>query len=138
MPFSTRTMTDLDWYHIKYFMPGEFRRPGVMGFEFIQWLDQVREQAGVPMHITSSSRNDAENTAAGGATNSAHEDVPCNAVDIGKRPSTADPNWNHARFRIIRAALELGCTRIGMYPGGSLHLDRSEDRRPAPRLWIAV
>lgn len=138
MPFSTGTMTARDWSGVRNFKPGEFKHPEKMGREFLLWLDNVRDVAGVSMHIVSSYRSPDYNRAVGGAQDSAHTDVPCNAVDIGKRPTPGDPNWNHARYRIITAALQLGCVRIGMYPSGSLHLDRSEDTRPAPRIWVMV
>ena len=138
MAFSTRTMTTVDWARITHFKPFEFKSPDKMGYEFMVWLDGVREQAGIGMTITSSYRSPAYNASVGGAQDSAHTDVPCDAVDIGKEPTPADPNWNHARFKILAAALKAGCVRIGFYPNGSLHLDRTEDQRPAPRLWNAV
>lgn len=138
MPFSTRTMTASDWASLTHFDPDEFRAPEKMGWEFMRWLDKVRGDAGVKMVITSSYRTPAENAAAGGAPDSAHIDVPCNAVDIGMRPRPDDPNWNFSRFQIVAAAMNNGCQRIGSYAGGSLHLDRTEDRRPAPRMWRVV
>lgn len=102
-----------------------------MGFQFIRWLDLVRERAGVPMKITSSYRSPEYNKSVGGAKDSAHTDVPCDAVDIGGLT-------NEARFRIIKTALEMGCVRIGLYQGGGIHLDRSEGKRPAPRMWTVV
>lgn len=138
MPYSSRTMTDADWISIKHFTKGEFRHPNKMGFEFMKWLDALRRLAGVPIHITSSHRTPAENAAVGGAVDSAHVDVPCNAVDIGMRPRPDDPNWNFSRWQIIKAAMATGCQRIGSYQGGSLHLDMTHDRRPAPRMWRVV
>lgn len=139
MPFSSRTIRPQDWALVQHFTPDEFKEPGKMGFEFIRWLDELRDRAGVPMRITSSYRSPDYNRSVGGASDSAHSDVPCNSVDIGKLPdAVSDPNWNYARYKIIQHAILLGCTRIGMYPNGSLHLDRSEDKRPAPRIWIAV
>lgn len=138
MTFSTRTMRLQDWAESPYFAPTEFQHPERMGYEFILWLNEVRKVAGVPMRITSSYRTPERNAAVGGARDSSHTDVPCNAVDIGRVPTSADPNWNEARFRIMEAALVLGCRRIGFYPNGSLHLDRTESARPAPRLWNAV
>lgn len=138
MPYSGRTMTDRDWSNLKYFTPGEFKHPEKMGAEFMLWLDNLREVAGVPMVITSSYRSPAYNAAIGGAQDSAHSDEPCNAVDIGRRPRKDDPNWNYTRYKIITAALRLGCTRIGIYKDGSLHLDRTEHERPSPRMWTMV
>jgi len=120
-----------DWAHIKHFSPSEFWAPEKMGVEFMRWLDGVREKAGVSMRVTSSYRPEKYNKEVGGAKDSAHTEVPCNAVDIGK-PT------NEARFRIIAAALAEGCTRIGLYANGSIHLDRTEDERPAPRIWTVV
>lgn len=127
-----------DWRRLKHFTPSEFAFPDKMGAEFMVWLDEVRSLAGVPMVVTSSYRAPAYNKKVGGAKDSAHTDVPCEAVDLGMRPRPDDPNWNHTRFHIIRAAIALGCLRIGTYANGSLHLDRSEDHRPAPRMWRMV
>ena len=136
--FSTRTMKPEDWARLEYFDADQFKAPEKMGFEFMLWLDSVREKAGVPIVITSSYRDKAYNKKVGGAPDSAHVDVPCNSVDIGMRPRPSDPNWNYSRFQIIKAALDLGCQRIGTYANGSLHLDRTEERRPAPRMWRVV
>jgi len=138
MTFSSRTMKPVDWAGIRHFKPEEFAAPDKMSYGFMRWLDQLRELAGVPMTITSSYRTPARNREVGGAADSAHVDVPCAAVDIGERPRDDDPNWNFSRFRIVEAALQLGCRRVGMYADGSLHIDRSEDRRPHPRMWRVV
>lgn len=138
MNFSSRTMRSEDWEEITGFKPTEFVSPEKMGYEFMKWLDEVRKDAGVPMVITSSYRTVAYNKKVGGAANSAHTDVPCNAVDIGMRPRPDDPNWNYSRWQIIMAARDLGCQRIGSYANGSLHLDRTESTRPAPRMWRVV
>lgn len=138
MPFSSRTMQPADWKDIKFFAAAEFKNPEKMGYEFMKWLDEVRARAGVPMSITSSYRSPAYNAAVGGASDSAHTDVPCNAVDIGMRPRASDPNWNYSRFMIVRAAIDMGCGRIGSYANGSLHLDMTSDKRPSPRMWRVV
>jgi uncharacterized protein YcbK (DUF882 family) len=138
MPYSTRTIRLADWTQIRHFTPAEFKAPDKMGYEFMLWLDRVRDKAGVSMTITSSYRSEEYNAQVGGAQDSAHSDVPCEAIDIGRRPTMSDPNWNLARFKIITAALSMGCVRIGIYKNGSLHLDRTEEKRPAPRMWVAV
>lgn len=137
-PFSSRTMKPEDWNEIENFNADEFKYPDKMGYEFIKWLDQVRTLAAVPMTITSSHRPADYNRSIGGAPDSSHVDVPCNAVDIGMRPRPSDPNWNFTRWKIKQAAIALGCVRIGNYQNGSLHLDRTEDQRPSPREWVTV
>ena len=138
MSFSSRTMQPDDWALIRNWRSREFAKPDSMGFEFMLWLDNLRDRAGVPMVCTSSFRSAEHNIAVGGATDSAHTDIPCDAVDIGERPRPDDPNWNLSRWKIVTAAIELGCKRIGLYANGSIHLDRTETKRPAPRLWRVV
>lgn len=138
MAFSSRTLTPAEWQGLTHFTPDEFNHPEKMGLEFMMALDGLREQAGVPMHPSSDYRSPEYNRSVGGAKDSAHTDTPCDSVDIKKAPTPDDPHWNHARFCIVRAALAAGWTRIGIYPNGSLHLDRTEDRRPGERLWVVV
>ena len=138
MTFSSRTMRIDDWKVLKNFSPSEFKQPDKMGYEFMLWLDRLRTEVGMPMVITSSYRSPAYNREVGGASDSAHTDTPCNAVDIGERPRDNDPNWNRTRFAIVSTALRLGCSRIGTYANGSLHLDRTEDSRPNERMWRVV
>lgn len=131
-------MKPADWAKIKHFGPSEFKNPEKMGYEFMLWLDGVREEAGVPMTITSSYRSPAYNASVGGASDSAHTDTPCDSIDVGMRPRPADPNWNYSRWQIFNAAIKRGCQRIGMYSNGSMHIDRTEGKRPAPRIWVVV
>ena len=137
MPFSTRCMRPNDWAEIKHFTAKEFKQPLLMGYEFLKWLDAVREAADVPMLVSSSYRSDKYNDMVGGASNSAHEDIPCSSVDIRRNPK-ALLGWNHARMQIVSAAIRLGCRRVGIYQDDSIHLDMTHDTRPAPRLWIKV
>lgn len=138
MSFSSRTMRNEDWSAIRHFSKSEFRAPHRMGYEFLIWLDQLREEVGMPMVITSSYRDADHNRSVGGAKDSAHTDIPCESVDIGERPRADDPNWNRTRYAIVAAALKMGCRRIGIYANGSLHLDRTEGSRPADRMWRVV
>jgi hypothetical protein len=127
-----------DWTLIRHFKPIEFKNPEKMGYEFMLWLERLRVIAGVPFVITSSYRSPEYNRSVGGASDSAHTDVPCNAVDIGMRSRKDDPNWNYTRFQIVAHAIASGCLRIGSYANGSLHLDRTEHERPSPRMWRVV
>jgi hypothetical protein len=136
--YSTRTMTAADWKQLRHFSAKEFKRPDRMGYEFMLLVDEVRERAGVKMIVLSSSRTKAENTRAKAAKDSAHLDVICDAIDIKKNPTKTDPNWNRARFKIVKALFELGVVRIGTYLTGSLHFDKTEGRRPADVMWIQV
>lgn len=137
MAFSTRTMRPADWAGLRHFTAAEFKDPEKMGYEFMCWLDQVRDDAGVAAHVSSSYRSKAYNKAVGGAADSAHVDEPCDAADIRKHPTPDDPHWNLARGRLIVSAILRGCVRVGFYPDGSIHFDRTEDRRPAA-IWNAV
>lgn len=138
MSFSTRPITPADWATIVHFTPPEFIDHGTgqncadkMGLEFIRWLDQVRTAAGIPMTISSSYRDPAYNASIHGASNSAHMQVPCEAVDVV-------PAGDQDRYHVIHAALLAGCVRIGIYGNGSLHLDRAESDHPSPALWTIV
>lgn len=136
--FSTRTMSDVDWERLKKFQRHEFKSPERMGFEFMLWLDQLAIKANVPIVIVSSYRTQEHNRSVGGAKDSAHVDEICEAVDIQRRPTPNDPHWNYGRAQVMMNAVRLGCQRIGMYPNGNLHIDMTHDKRPAPRIWIAV
>lgn len=138
MGFSSRTMRPADWTKIKRFKPTEFKYPDKMGYEFMLWFDKVAIDADVPIIVTSSYRPPEYNRSVGGAKDSAHTDVPCNAVDIGERPRESDPNWNYSRFQIVASAIKAGCTRFGTYANGSLHLDMTHDKRPGKRMWRVV
>lgn len=129
--FSSRTMTNADWIVLPYFKKSEFKHPEKMGYEFMQELVRVRKMAGCPMYPTSDYRDPTYNKKVGGAEDSAHTDIPCDASDFQPRNSVE-------RFAIVRAAILCGFVRIGIYKNGSLHLDRTEDRRPAHVLWTVV
>lgn len=137
MNFSSRVMQTDDWRSLSFFKREEFDAPNKMGFEFMTWLDNVRRLAGVAFAISSSYRTVTHNAEVGGASDSSHCDIPCNTVDISPLHVPTDPNGNRARFEIIKAALSLGCVRIGIYADGSVHLDRSTTL-PSPRLWHKV
>lgn len=125
-------MTAADWDKVyPEFQPHEFDFPDKMGYEFMLWLHKLRIKVGFSIHISSDFRNPAHNDTVGGASKSAHMDTPCDAVDIHKLTSVT-------RYKLVKAAIELGCQRIGVYENGSVHLDRTEDERPSPVLWVKV
>jgi uncharacterized protein YcbK (DUF882 family) len=136
--FSTRPIRDDEWVKIKRFQRHEFKAPERMGFEFMLWLDYLAAKANVPIVIVSSHRTKEHNRSVGGAEDSAHVDNICEAVDIKKHATLSDPNWNYGRAQIVMNAILTGCKRLGIYPNGNIHLDMTHDRRPAPRIWIAV
>lgn len=145
--FSSRAMEPADWDEIRFFKPEEFKAPERMGYEFMLWLDRVHAKASsleprLPefvMNVSSSYRSPDYNRKVGGARNSSHTDLICDAVDIAGVYETYadDANWNKHRLKIILAAAMLGCRRIGLYENGSIHLDRTESRRPLG-LWVRV
>lgn len=97
----------------KHFRPSEFEHPDKMDVEFLYLLDKIRELAGVPIHITDDYRPN-------GST-SAHSlglavDISDNSAGlaIGSR-------WRH---KVLKAAFELGCERIGIYDR-HIHIDVS-------------
>lgn len=132
MNFSTRTMKPEDWAKVHpEFKPHEFDHPDKMGYEFMLWLHKLRLRLGFSLSVSSDHRTPEHNSSAGGAKKSAHMDVPCDAVDIHKLTS-------HTRYKLVQGAMAMSCQRIGVYENGSVHLDRTEDERPSPALWVKV
>ncbi len=95
----------------RYFSPAEFRRctPSCriddMQPAFLALLDEVREEAGIPLVLDCAYRSRAYDKARGRTGNSAH--TRGQAVDIRC-------NTSANRMRIVRAALACGITRIGI------------------------
>lgn len=94
-----------------YFNASEFRRCtppcdiGQMSPAFLAQLDRVREAAGIPLVLNCAYRSVAYERKKGRSGNSAH--TRGLAVDIRC-------NTSANRYKIIRAALECGITRIGV------------------------
>lgn len=94
-----------------YFTASEFRRCtpscdiGQMSPAFLVQLDRVREAAGIPLVLNCAYRSVAYERKKGRSGNSAH--TRGLAVDIRC-------NTSANRYKIIRAALECGITRIGV------------------------
>lgn len=105
----------------RYFTEAEFQRCNPpcsiedMEQSFLDWLDDVREEAGIPFVLNCAYRSSAHDKSKGRSGNSAHcyglaADIRCNA--------------SATRYKIIAAALKLGASRIGV--GHTfIHLDTS-------------
>lgn len=132
--FSSRTIQPREWALIApEFHANEFRNPDNMGYEFMLWLKALRRKVGQPLTVSSDYRSPERNENAGGASKSAHMDIPCNAVDFsGVGMSSA------RRMTLVRAALDMGCTRLGIYANGSVHVDRGDEGRASGVLWVKV
>ena len=96
-----------------------------MDFRFIEKLDRLRSDLGIPLAIASGYRTPAHNAKVGGVDSSAHETG--NAADIVARASGT-------RFKLLQAALEMGFRRIGV-GAGFIHLDDSLTH-PQDVIWV--
>lgn len=109
----------------RYFSDAEFRRcsPSCsidqMDKEFLARLDNARERAGIPFVLNCAYRSAAHDKALGRSGSGAHTEIPCKAVDI--RCSTSQN-----RFKIVKALLDEGFTRIGI-GANFIHADLSEN-----------
>ena len=95
---------------LKYFEKDEFKCAGEdcfdkMCMETLEMLDNARDLAEIPFHITSSWRSEHHNQQVGGSNNSAH--LRGTAVDLACANSGD-------RMAIIDALMEVGFTRIGI------------------------
>ena len=120
----------------KYFSEDELRCKGTgevnMDELFMDMLVSLRERLKQPMSISSGYRSESHNIAIGGSTRSAH--LKGCAVDIVCS--------GHKAFEIVRLALELGFTGIGVKQNGLhekrfIHLDTMPKKSVSiPRPWI--
>lgn len=114
----------------KYFTEREFTRcsPSCsmddMDIEFMGLLDELREKAGIPLVLNCAYRSKEYDKSKGRSGNSAH--TRGKAVDIRCNDSTN-------RFKIIKAAFELGISRIGI-GNGFIHID-NDDTLPQNVIW---
>jgi len=116
---------------MKYFKLSEFDSPDAPGSgsnmdpEFLEKLDAIREDAGIPFRITSGYRTPEHNMKVGGVKTSAHR--LGRAVDI-------QAVSGHDKFVIVQAAIRQGIMRIGI--GKTfVHLDNALDSLPWPTIW---
>ena len=114
----------------KYFSPSEFRacspscRIEQMNPAFLDTLDRIREAAGIPMVLTCAFRSKQWDISKGRTGNSAH--TRGLAVDV--RCSS-----NANRYKIIRAAIACGITRIGIGKN-FIHID-ADPSLTHERIW---
>lgn len=121
--------------------PRDFRHPWEMCPAFLRRLSRARRACGVPFRVVSDYRPPDRNASAGGASQSAHLESPCRAVDL----RVLD---NHERYRVVTALLAEGFERLGVYAptewqrsqygtaSGSVHVDASPTN-PSPRIWMS-
>jgi uncharacterized protein YcbK (DUF882 family) len=116
---------------MSYFQKSEFDSPDAPGSgsrmdpHFLEVLESVRGEAGIPMKVNSGYRTIAHNLSVGGGPNSAH-----------LRGMAADINANTGRqkYLILRAAMLNGIKRIGI--GKTfLHLD-IDSTLPNLTIWL--
>lgn len=111
--------TSAEFAKLKHFTRDEFRRPDMMYFPFLQYLDRVREAYGNPLWITSDGRDFIP---PGGSPDSLH--LVGRAVDL---------RWileKHLRFQFVAAVIQTptpsgeGGVELGLEPGaeGGAHL----------------
>lgn len=110
--------------HIEFDSPDSPRSGLKMKKTTLELVDETRHLAGVPFIITSGFRTKSHNKKVGGVESSSH--TRGYAVDI-KCNSSSD------RFKIIRAALEVGFKRIGV-SGNFIHLD-NDPSKPKNVIW---
>ena len=114
----------------KYFCEKEFNNctPSCsmsdMDSEFLELLDKVREECGIPLVLTCAYRSKEWDLKKGRSGNSAH--TKGKAVDIRCYSST---NY----YKIIKASLEVGIPRIGI-GNGFIHLD-NDPTLPQNVMW---
>ena len=99
---------------LRHFKPSEFKFPDKLDKDLVYLLDDIRSMARVPIFITSDYRPTE--------TTSAHH--LGQAVDISDNLAGLAPS-SRWRIRILRAALALNVSRIGIYDR-HIHIDVSQ------------
>ena len=117
----------------KYFTEDELKckHTGIYGMdpEFMEILEKVREEVGIPFIITSAYRDPTHPIEAKKSQPGAH--ASGKAVDILVRGSDA--------FKCIEVALKHGITGLGVKQHGDsrfIHLDTLEATSTRPRPWV--
>jgi zinc D-Ala-D-Ala carboxypeptidase len=116
---------------MKHFNISEFDSPDSLGSgknmnpKFLEMLDEAREIAGVPFHITSGYRTIAHNKKVKGKSNSSH--LKGYSADILVFSDTE-------RWRIFNALMKVGFNRIGIAKT-FIHCD-NDPSKPVNVIWI--
>lgn len=116
---------------MKHFILSEFDSPDEPGSgsnmdkHFLELLDSMREEAGIPFHINSGYRTEAHNILVGGKPSSAH--TKGHAADV--QATTGREKW-----LIIDAAIKAGIKRIGIAKT-FIHID-NDYSLPQPSIWL--
>jgi len=107
----------------KFFSEGEFQKCSPpcslqdMDQDFMNFMDALRIEAGIPLKINSAYRSKEHEKKQGRSGDSAHTERK--AIDIAAINS-------NTRYKILKAAFKLGCKRIGIsFKGNFIHVDRS-------------
>lgn len=106
-----------------------FKESEVVGLkpEFVTMLDKARGVAGVPFVITSGYRTPEKNSKVGGVENSTH------TTGLGADIKCTDSG---VRFKMLKAFLEVGFTRIGIYKA-HIHVDMGKKPQyPENVIWF--
>ena len=116
---------------MKYFNYFEFDSPDIQGSgqlmskELLEILDEVREDYGKPIVITSGYRTEAHNESVGGKKNSSHlKGLACDVACTTSRD----------RFELVRLFLEYGITRIGI-ADTFIHIDIDDEDKSPNVIW---
>lgn len=117
-------------YHPKYFTESEFKRASPacslsdMSGQFMKFLDEAREKAGIPFVISSAYRTVEHELSRGRTGTSSH----CKgiAVDIACKTSLN-------RLKIVSALLACGAKRIGIHKS-FIHVDLDYNKEQC--IWL--
>lgn len=99
-------------YKPKYFTDSEFKRAtpacslSDMSDQFMKFLDEAREKAGIPFVITSAFRSVEHELKRGRSGSSSH----CKGIAVDISCVTS-----FSRLKIVRALLDCGAVRIGIH-----------------------
>lgn len=141
-------MSPEQWDGIRHFQPGEFSRPLDMDYEFLVFLDGVRDLYGEPLMITSGARTVAEETALPG-----HAEPPESSLHVadperlGIFARAVDLQWIPAgtlRWAFCEAVFKTANGRgveLEFVPFGTnshLHLGLYRDTRPSVLIFSEV